>query len=163
MLATGFGSRFPWKQYAWDSPPAGTDLTFLGIAGGRYIDAPAVRYYDSDTDGQDIATHYFVNDANMNVTALLDTSGGVVERYEYDAYGRVHFLSADFTSKATQASAYASDSLGAGYLPDAETGLYHERFRTYPPGVGRWRQRDKPGKVPGLRFTALLPPAFGTG
>ncbi len=97
-----------------------------------------MRYYDADTDGQDIATHYFTSDANMNVTALLDTSGDVVERYEYDAYGRVHFLNPDFTSKATQASAYASDILFAAYLHDAETGLYHVCFRTSHPGLGRW-------------------------
>jgi YD repeat-containing protein len=33
-----------------------------------------------------------LNDANMNVTALVDESGTVVERYAYDPYGRVTVL-----------------------------------------------------------------------
>ena len=31
---------------------------------------------------------YYLTDANMNVTALVNTSGQVVERYEYDPCGR---------------------------------------------------------------------------
>ncbi|REK45958.1 MAG: hypothetical protein DWQ46_07750 [Planctomycetota bacterium] len=51
-----------------------------------YVDAPIFRY-----DGTD--TYYYTSDANMNVTALVDASTGlVVERYHYDPYGRVEFL-----------------------------------------------------------------------
>ncbi len=68
-------------------------------------------------------THYFTNDANMNVTALLDTSGDVVERYEYDGYGRAHVLDADYSSDADQFSDHAQDVLFAGYLHVGETFL----------------------------------------
>ena len=37
-----------------------------------YIDALATRWYDSDTDGQNVVQHYFCHDANFNVTALLE-------------------------------------------------------------------------------------------
>lgn len=52
-----------------------------------YIDAPAIRYYDSNTDSAGIVDQYFTHDANFNVTALVDNTGAVVERYEYDPYG----------------------------------------------------------------------------
>ncbi len=35
-----------------------------------YIDALAVRYYDSDTDGSGIVDYYYLQDANYNVTAV---------------------------------------------------------------------------------------------
>ncbi len=76
----------------------------------------------------------------------------MVERYEYDAYGRVHILDADFSSDADQVSDHAQDVLFAGYLHDAETGLYHVRFRTYHPGLGRWLQRDPLNYVDGLNL-----------
>ena len=48
--------------------------------------APVVRFRDEDTDGQNVETFYYANDANFNVTALVDTSGAVVERYTYTLY-----------------------------------------------------------------------------
>jgi len=54
----------------------------------------------------------------MNVTALVDASGTVVERYQYDPYGSVTILY------------------------DSETGLYHVRNRYYHPTLGRWTKRD---------------------
>ena len=48
----------------------------------RYIDAPVLRWWDADTDGEAILTLFYTNDANMNVTAEVDGStGGVTERY----------------------------------------------------------------------------------
>ena len=71
----------------------------------RYIDATVCRLRDAngdyghldennqpDSDGMEEVA-YFTNDANMNVTALVDgtpgslTAGQVVERYVYSAYG----------------------------------------------------------------------------
>jgi hypothetical protein len=65
----------------------------------RYIDAPVLRWRDADGDPETgdnglEETVYFCNDANMNITALVDatpgsaTDGEVVERYAYAAYGR---------------------------------------------------------------------------
>jgi len=53
----------PYKQYVWDL---------------RYIDAPVLRWHDANGDGDFLDTDetlYYTNDANMNVTALLDTGG----------------------------------------------------------------------------------------
>ena len=51
----------------------------------RYVDAPVLRDKNTDSDGlcDDLRLYYYT-DANFNVTALGDTSGGAIERYVYD-------------------------------------------------------------------------------
>ena len=86
----------------------------------------------------------------MNVTAVLDTSGNVVERYMYDPYGNVTVLDADWSSDDDGASDVSNEILYAGYRYDTETGLYHVRHRMYHPTLGRWMQRDPIGYVDGM-------------
>jgi RHS repeat-associated protein len=143
----------PLKQFVWDV---------------RYVDAPVVRFRDGNTDGDyDDAgddTLYYTTDANMNVTALVDTDGDVVERYAYDAYGQVTVLNGangtdpdvdgstvfEWDIDADGASDVANEILFAGYSFDAETGLYHVRHRMYHATLGRWIQRDPAGYVDGV-------------
>ena len=56
----------------------------------HYVDAVAVRYDASATE------HYYLQDANFNVTAVTDDTGSVVERYSYSPYGEVTVLDAEF-------------------------------------------------------------------
>jgi len=128
---------YPLKQYVW-SP--------------RYIDAPVLRIYDEGTDGEDIETLYYCNDANMNVTALIDTSGAVVERYRYDPYGAVTVLDPNYTDDEGNASDVDNEILYAGYRHDPETGLFHVRRRPYHPTVGRWLTRDPLDYVDGMNL-----------
>jgi len=126
---------YPFKQYIWDL---------------RYIDAAVCRIRDADTDGQDLETLYYTTDANMNVTALLEPDGDVVERYGYDAYGRPIILDADWSVDQDQASDYDNEILFAGDRFDSETGYYQVRNRVYDPSLGRWVQRDPLGHVDGV-------------
>ncbi len=112
-----------------------------------YIDAIALRVRDTDADG-DIDElddpEYYTQDANMNVTALLDASGAVLERYDYDAYGKVTFLDASFQNPSG-ASSHENDILFADRRLDLETQLYHFRLRQYHPTLGRFVSRDPIG------------------
>jgi RHS repeat-associated protein len=121
------GSEYVYKHFVWDL---------------RYIDAPVFRVrYDSNEDVLDKL--YYCNDANMNVTCLVDADDGdVEERYHYDPYGKVTFLYEDFTELATQASQFDNCVLFAGYIYDKATGLYSVRRRPYHPTVGRWLVHD---------------------
>ncbi len=69
-----------YAQYPWDP---------------RTIDAPVCRFRNADGSADDgleeVLFYSNTQDANCNVTALVNTSGGVVERYTYDAYGKVTF------------------------------------------------------------------------
>ncbi|MCD6304199.1 MAG: RHS repeat-associated core domain-containing protein, partial [Planctomycetes bacterium] len=129
------GDADPLKQFIWDQ---------------RYVDSPVVRFHDGDTDGTIDDTLYYTTDANFNVTALLNASGAVVERYAYDPYGAVTVLDADWSSDADGASDVDNHTLYAGYHFDSETGLYHVRNRMYHPTLGRWMQRDPIGYVDGM-------------
>jgi len=92
----------------------------------RYIDAPVCRDKNTDDDGEcDDERLHFTNDANMNVTALLDTDGTVLERYAYTPYGKPSFFDASWNPRAE--SAYANAILYCGYYYDSETGLYNPR------------------------------------
>ena len=126
------GAPDPLDQYVWDV---------------RYVDAPVVRFHDSDTDGNYLDAEdnilYYTTDANWNVTALVDgATGEVVERYMYDPYGKATVCDEDWTPREDNASAVANDVLYCGYRFDAETGLYQVRFRYYHPTLGRWETRD---------------------
>jgi RHS repeat-associated protein len=119
-------------QYVWDI---------------RYIDAPVLRWRDTGGASDLDETLYYCQDANMNVTALVDgttgsgTFGDVVERVLYDPYGKPKFYDGDWDN-ASDDSAYANEILYCGYRRDPETGLYHVRHRAYHPTLGRWLQRD---------------------
>lgn len=142
------GDPDPLDQYVWDV---------------RYVDAPVVRFHDGNTDDdldggseEGDNTLYYTTDANWNVTALVDAAtGAVVERYMYDAYGKVTILDGttggqtEWATDADQISDVANDILFAGYRFNSETGLYHVRNRQYHPTLGRWIERDPAGYLDG--------------
>jgi RHS repeat-associated protein len=98
---------------------------------------------------------YFTNDGNFNTTALIDAnSGAVVERYQYDPYGKVTVLNGasgaekdpnvtEWTPDADNKSDWDNDVLFCGYQYDPVTGLYQVRNRYYDPVTGTWKTRDK--------------------
>ncbi|MBD3319731.1 MAG: hypothetical protein GF350_01395, partial [Chitinivibrionales bacterium] len=104
------------------------------------------RDANDDGDCEDAGDEklYYCNDANMNVTAVVDgDSGNVVERYAYDPYGKPHIMDASFGSRSS--SSYDNEILYCGYRFDPETGLYSVRFRYYLWHLGRWGSRDPAG------------------
>jgi len=125
------------------------DVQFQYVWDVRYVDTPALRDENKDPGTDNDCTEagderlYYVSDANFNVTALVDAeTGEVVERYMYDPYGKATVCEEDWTPRQGNASAVANDVLYCGYRFDAETGLYHVRYRSYHPTVGRFSQPD---------------------
>ncbi|MCX5673095.1 MAG: hypothetical protein NTU94_17410 [Planctomycetota bacterium] len=119
----------------------------------RYVDSPVLRWRDADADPQTgdyglEETLSYCNDANMNVTALVDAeTGEVVERYMYDPYGKATVYEEDWTPRQGNASAYSNEILFAGYRFDSETGLYSSGDQVYHPTLGRGLQRSAPPDV----------------
>ncbi len=60
----------------------------------HYVDSIALRYWDKDglTSNGLEEEHYYLQDANFNVTAVVDSTGVVKERYAYTPYGEVTIL-----------------------------------------------------------------------
>jgi hypothetical protein len=71
-----------------------------------YIDALAVQYLDADRDGNlaenNDGAHCYLQDANYNVTAVVDDNCNLLERYNYTPYGEVTFLNADHSIASSQ-------------------------------------------------------------
>lgn len=75
-----------------------------------------------------------------SVVALTDGQGGVVERYEYDPYGKLTIYNANDSVLVLSAVGNIYYFTGREY--DFETGLYHYRARSLHPGLGRFMQHD---------------------
>src|SRR5207253_1527048 len=99
-----------------------------------YVDAMIER----DTPGQRL---YVQQDANWNVTAILNTVGAVQERYVEDPYGQATALDPG-TWASRVSSLFAWNYLHQGGRYDAATGLYGFRNRDYSPVLARWLQQD---------------------
>jgi RHS repeat-associated protein len=90
----------------------------------------------------------FTYDANGNVGQLVDEQGGVVARYEYDAFGQTLVAA----GSAAEENAYRFSTK----MVDVETGLVGFEHRHYLPGVGRWLTRDPIGEKGGLNLFAFV-------
>jgi RHS repeat-associated protein len=106
-----------------------------------YVDAMVLRDRDSDGDGTLDERLWVVQDANFNVTAVVDGSGEVVERYVYDPFGQATVLDAEWNVRSG-GSAYDWLYLHQGGRYDVTSDLYHFRFRDYSPTLGRWTSLD---------------------
>jgi RHS repeat-associated protein len=89
---------------------------------------------------------YAQQDANWNVTALVDASGNVEERMVYSPYGAVTFLTPSWTPTS---DAYAQNVLFQGGRFEAPTGNYLFDNRDYEPNTGTWDEQDPKGYVDG--------------
>src|SRR5262249_31939679 len=101
-----------------------------------YLDALVER----DTPTQRL---YAQQDANWNVTALIDTSGTVQERYIYDPDGAVTILDPNWNVRSSSSFGWIYLHQGGRY--DTNTGLYNFRHRDYSPALGRWISQDPLG------------------
>jgi len=104
---------------------------------GNYIDEVLLMNRSS-------ADQYYLHDHLYSTVALLNSAGTVVERYEYDAYGKASILSTNYEPRTTSlyANAYyftgrEVDSFDNGSLP-----LQYNRHRYLSQYMGRWYSHD---------------------
>jgi RHS repeat-associated protein len=93
--------------------------------------------------GKPGSTLRYHQDIHGNVTALLDSSGNLVERYTYDAFGRPTILSPNNTPLANSGVGNRFMFQGRAYFP--ELGIYDYRHRFYDPYMGHFLQADPTG------------------
>ena len=105
----------------------------------------------ADTDGNLDDTYYYLTDANMNVTCLVDTSGDAQERYSYDPYGEATIYDGSW-SGVTWATSKQNHVQYAGYYFDDESGFNHVRNRPYHPTLAVWISRDPSGYADGMNL-----------
>jgi RHS repeat-associated protein len=114
----------------------------------------------------------YVRDALGSVVGLTDAGDPtatpdpipptLVERYDYDPYGRTYIENGD-GSQRFASSRYGNPFAWTSQRYDAGVELYHFRHRTYSPHLGRWLQRDPLGFVNGVNlyeYVASMPTFF---
>jgi RHS repeat-associated protein len=112
-----------------------------------YVDALVLRDRSTQNNGMLDERLWVQQDANWDVTALVNSSGTVMERYVYDPYGNVTFLSP--TWGTLTGSAYAWVYLHQGGRLGTLSGLYYFRNRDFSPDLGRWMRQDPLGYAAG--------------
>jgi RHS repeat-associated protein len=117
------------------------------VWGVRAVDDLVLRNHGS-------TRHYALSDAMGSVTAIVNTSGTVQERYGYDGFGQPRYMNASFGSRSS--SSYTWETLFDGYRYDPESGLYQVRYRYLHPRLGRWVSRDPIQEHKGVNLYAFV-------
>lgn len=125
-----------------------TDPERQFVWGLRYLDDLVLRDRDTSGNGALDERLYGLQDANWNLTSIINTSGVVLERFNYDAYGNPKFLDSSFDSQST--SAFDWETLYCGYRWELATHLFNVRNRVLHTSLGCWIHRDPIGYLGGL-------------
>ncbi|HZL34659.1 MAG TPA: RHS repeat-associated core domain-containing protein, partial [Tepidisphaeraceae bacterium] len=117
------------------------------VWGEGYVDDLVLR--DRTIGGQTTTARLFAQqDANFNVTALVNTSGVVQERFLYDSYGGATAVNPT-TWVAVTWTPFGDPNGWLNFFQggrfETGTGLYSFRNRDYSPVLGRWVQADPTG------------------
>jgi RHS repeat-associated protein len=124
---------------------AASNVLYQYVCGAGYVDQLVLRDTYSGGVEQASARLYAQWNANYDVTALVNTSGAVVERYLYDPYGSATVTNASWTPVTGNTSAYGWLYLHQGGRLDTVTGWYEFRNRDLIPSQGTWAERDPLG------------------
>jgi RHS repeat-associated protein len=92
--------------------------------------------------------YYYLTDHLGSVVAITDDNGAIVERYDYDAWGRTSV--SDAVGVPSEESALNNRIAFQGREYSWSTGLYYFRARWYDPITGRWLSKDPIGISGGL-------------
>jgi RHS repeat-associated protein len=103
------------------------------IWGLRYIDDLVLREKGAER-------LYSLADPNWNVISICNSTGSIVERMKYDAFGKITWLDINFSTK--NKSDYGWNRIFTGQVLDAETYLLYYRYRYYNVDLGCWITRD---------------------
>ena len=93
--------------------------------------------------------YYYNRDHLGSIRELVDSSGLIRARYDYDPYGQRG-------ANQITASPVESDFGFTGFYYHTNSGLYFAQFRAYNAGAGRWLNRDPIEEEGGLNLYAYV-------
>jgi RHS repeat-associated protein len=120
-----------------------TTATLQYVWSPVYVDALILRDRSTQNNGTLDERSWVQQDANWNITALLNGSGLPVQRYFYDPYGKPNFLNGSWATLPS--SAYAWVCLFQGQRLDTTSALSYFRRRNSSPTLGRFQEPDPLG------------------
>ncbi len=100
-----------------------------------------LRHVDDLIERDRGSERFYVLHDHLSVTAIVNTTGVVQERYGYDGFGPQRVLDASFGARA--ATLYDWETGFGAYRLDAESGMSQVRHRYYHARLGRWVSRDE--------------------
>lgn len=121
------------------TPASTTNSTYVWSEG--YIDDLVER--DSSVNGGSVTRIYAQQDANHDITSLVNSSGTVLERFVYEAYGTRTVLNASTWS--TRPDGYSWVYGFQGGRLDPLDGLVSFRNRELDSATGTWIEQDPDG------------------
>jgi len=114
---------------------------------GNYVDEVVAMYGPG-------SLKLVVHDHLYSPVALINLSGTVYERYEYDAYGEPSIMDASYNPRAS--SLYGNPYMFTGrrvdYLDNGNLKVQFNRNRYYDYYTGRWLTQDPAGYVDGMNL-----------
>ncbi|MFA5162853.1 MAG: RHS repeat-associated core domain-containing protein [Elusimicrobiales bacterium] len=130
------------QHYIYD----GEDIAFVTDAAGAL---KATYTHGPGTDEplmlkKGASDYYLLADGLGSIIAIADQTGTVVERAQYQAYGKPVFRN-EVTGSTSSWSQTGSLYSYTAREWDAETGLFYYRARYYAPDTGRFIQKDPIG------------------
>lgn len=97
---------------------------------------------------QSSGKYYYLKDLVGTVTDITNTSGTVIQKYEYSIYGKIFAVRDGSGSDISSNPVLATSFTFTGREWDAESGMYYYRARYYDANTGRFMQQDPhPGKL----------------
>jgi RHS repeat-associated protein len=117
---------------------------------GQRLFADAARLIPMAAATEAPEVHYLHSDHLNTPRALTDSTGSVVWRAAYDAFGAAT-VDADPDGDGTEATL---NLRFPGQYFDQETGLHYNYFRTYDPSTGRYLESDPIGLAGGVNTFA---------
>jgi len=99
-------------------------------------------------------TYYPIKDQLGTILAMVDSTGNIIEKYEFDAFGKLLGVY-DENGNVLTKSAIGNRYLFQGREYNYTTGLYYFRARYYNPITGTWLSKDPIGISGGFNLYAF--------
>lgn len=135
-----FNTSVKYLYDGWRGIEEQTDSTTQQYVYGAWIDELLTMDKDNNGNGIIDETFFYHCDGRNSISTITDTSGNVIERYTYDAYGQPFFY--DSSRSLIFSSSISNPYLFTGRHYDPELDNYYYRARYHNPSSGRFMQRD---------------------
>jgi RHS repeat-associated protein len=132
-----------WTKYFYEGPHCIEQTDLDGEPVRTYVFGAGIDSILSMHDEEDGADYFYLTNRIGSVTGLCNSSGAIIEKYYYTAFGEVTIFDED--NNLLTESAVGNTIMFQVRELDVETGLYYFRARMYDPATGRFLSYDPLG------------------
>jgi len=142
-------------NYVYDNEDIVAEYNTSNVLQATYLHGPGIDEPIRMTrGGQD---YYYHADGLGSITELTNSTGAVVQTYEYDAFGNIVEQTPARRSFSEGGGALVNPFTYTGREFDSESGLFFYRNRYYDSSIGRFLQEDPSHQLHANGIPYLLP------